>query len=150
MTPESLRPGDLLTYGPDGADHVTMYIGDGLVVEAKGRAYGVDRRAGPRGPAQGLRRRHPHRSLIGRATSSSPGDRSHAAPRTLRTAGTGARAGRRRRSPRRPRTRTDRSRDRFEGGLALTAVELNHRFLLPGSGFPDSFLVGVVLSRPRL
>jgi cell wall-associated NlpC family hydrolase len=41
VTPETLRPGDLLAYGPDGADHVTMYIGDGLVVEAKGRAYGV-------------------------------------------------------------------------------------------------------------
>jgi cell wall-associated NlpC family hydrolase len=41
VAPEALRPGDLLTYGPDGADHVTMYIGDGLVVEAKGRAYGV-------------------------------------------------------------------------------------------------------------
>ena len=41
VTPETLRPGDLLAYGSDGADHVTMYIGDGLVVEAKGRAYGV-------------------------------------------------------------------------------------------------------------
>jgi cell wall-associated NlpC family hydrolase len=41
VAPESLRPGDLLTYGPDGSEHVTMYIGDGLVVEAKGRAYGV-------------------------------------------------------------------------------------------------------------
>jgi cell wall-associated NlpC family hydrolase len=41
VTPEALRPGDLLTYGPDGSEHVTMYIGDGLVVEAKGRAYGV-------------------------------------------------------------------------------------------------------------
>jgi cell wall-associated NlpC family hydrolase len=41
VAPEALRPGDLLTYGPDGAEHVTMYIGDGLVVEAKGRAYGV-------------------------------------------------------------------------------------------------------------
>ncbi len=41
VTAETLRPGDLLTYGPDGSEHVTMYIGDGLVVEAKGRAYGV-------------------------------------------------------------------------------------------------------------
>jgi cell wall-associated NlpC family hydrolase len=41
VTPETLRPGDLLTYGLDGSEHVTMYIGDGLVVEAKGRAYGV-------------------------------------------------------------------------------------------------------------
>jgi cell wall-associated NlpC family hydrolase len=41
VAPEALRPGDLLTYGPDGSEHVTMYIGDGLVVEAKGRAYGV-------------------------------------------------------------------------------------------------------------
>lgn len=41
VTPETLRPGDLLTYGPDGSEHVTMYIGDNLVVEAKGRAYGV-------------------------------------------------------------------------------------------------------------
>ena len=41
VTPEILRPGDLLTYGPDGAEHVTMYIGDNMDVEAKGRAYGV-------------------------------------------------------------------------------------------------------------
>jgi cell wall-associated NlpC family hydrolase len=41
VAPDALRPGDLLTYGPDGSEHVTMYIGDGLVVEAKGRAYGV-------------------------------------------------------------------------------------------------------------
>jgi cell wall-associated NlpC family hydrolase len=41
VPPESIRPGDLLTYGPDGADHVTLSIGGGLVVEAKGRAYGV-------------------------------------------------------------------------------------------------------------
>jgi cell wall-associated NlpC family hydrolase len=41
VTAETLRPGDLLTYGPDGSEHVTMYIGDNLVVEAKGRAYGV-------------------------------------------------------------------------------------------------------------
>jgi peptidoglycan DL-endopeptidase CwlO len=41
VTPSQLRPGDLLTYGPDGADHVTMYVGAGLVVEAKGRQWGV-------------------------------------------------------------------------------------------------------------
>jgi cell wall-associated NlpC family hydrolase len=41
VAPATLRPGDLLTYGPDGSEHVTLYIGDGLVVEAKGRAYGV-------------------------------------------------------------------------------------------------------------
>ena len=41
VPPEALRPGDLLTYGPDGSEHVTMFIGGGLVVEAKGRAYGV-------------------------------------------------------------------------------------------------------------
>ncbi len=41
VTPDTLRPGDLLAYGPDGSEHVTMFIGDGLVVEAKGRAYGV-------------------------------------------------------------------------------------------------------------
>lgn len=41
VAPDALRPGDLLTYGPDGSEHVTMYIGDGLVVEAKGRAFGV-------------------------------------------------------------------------------------------------------------
>jgi hypothetical protein len=41
VPPESIRPGDLLAYGPDGADHVTMAIGGGIVVEAKGRAYGV-------------------------------------------------------------------------------------------------------------
>lgn len=41
VPPEALRPGDLLTYGPDGSEHVTMFIGGGLVVAAKGRAYGV-------------------------------------------------------------------------------------------------------------
>lgn len=41
VTPETLRPGDLLAYGPDGSGHVTMYIGDGLAVAARGRAYGV-------------------------------------------------------------------------------------------------------------
>jgi hypothetical protein len=41
VTPETIRTGDLLTYGPDGSEHVTMSIGGGLVVEAKGRAYGV-------------------------------------------------------------------------------------------------------------
>ncbi len=41
VTPATLRPGDLLTYGPDGSEHVTMYIGDNMDVEAKGRAYGV-------------------------------------------------------------------------------------------------------------
>jgi hypothetical protein len=41
VPPDALRPGDLLTYGPDGSEHVTMFIGGGLVVEAKGRAFGV-------------------------------------------------------------------------------------------------------------
>ncbi len=41
VPPESLRPGDLLAYGPDGSEHITMYIGGGLTVAAKGRAYGV-------------------------------------------------------------------------------------------------------------
>ena len=63
VAPDALRPGDLLTYGPDGSEHVTMYIGDGLVVEAKGRGLRRHRRRGPRGPDQGLRRRHPHRPL---------------------------------------------------------------------------------------
>lgn len=41
VQPADLRPGDLLTYGPGGADHVVMYIGAGYTVEAKGRVYGV-------------------------------------------------------------------------------------------------------------
>ncbi len=41
VAPDALRPGDLLTYGPDGSEHVTMSIGASLDVEAKGRAYGV-------------------------------------------------------------------------------------------------------------
>ncbi|HEY3724994.1 MAG TPA: NlpC/P60 family protein [Acidimicrobiia bacterium] len=41
VAPDALRPGDLLTYGPDGSEHVTMFIGANLDVEAKGRAYGV-------------------------------------------------------------------------------------------------------------
>lgn len=41
VLPIALRPGDLLAYGPDGSAHVTMYVGGGLVVAAKGVAYGV-------------------------------------------------------------------------------------------------------------
>jgi cell wall-associated NlpC family hydrolase len=41
VPPTALRPGDLLSYGPDGAEHVTMYVGAGVDVEARGRAYGV-------------------------------------------------------------------------------------------------------------
>ena len=41
ILPLDLNPGDLLTYGFYGMDHVTMYVGQGLVVEAKGHAYGV-------------------------------------------------------------------------------------------------------------
>lgn len=41
VPPNALRAGDLLTYGPDGADHVAMYVGAGIDVEARGRAYGV-------------------------------------------------------------------------------------------------------------
>jgi hypothetical protein len=41
VSPEALRPGDLLTYGPGGSEHVVMYIGAGYTVEAKGRAWGV-------------------------------------------------------------------------------------------------------------
>lgn len=37
----TLRPGDLLAYGSDGSDHIAMYVGGGIVVAAKGRAYGV-------------------------------------------------------------------------------------------------------------
>jgi cell wall-associated NlpC family hydrolase len=41
VAPEQVRPGDLLAYGPGGAEHVTLAIGAGLDVEAKGRARGV-------------------------------------------------------------------------------------------------------------
>lgn len=41
VPPEQLRPGDLLAYGPGGSEHVTLAIGAGLVVEARGRAAGV-------------------------------------------------------------------------------------------------------------
>lgn len=37
----ALRPGDLLTYGPDGSVHVVLYIGNGWVVQAGGRSSGV-------------------------------------------------------------------------------------------------------------
>lgn len=36
-----LRPGDLLAYGPDGADHVAMYLGGGQAVEARSSQSGV-------------------------------------------------------------------------------------------------------------
>ena len=41
VAPDAVRPGDLLTYGPAGADHVVLAIGLGFDVEAKGRDYGV-------------------------------------------------------------------------------------------------------------
>jgi cell wall-associated NlpC family hydrolase len=41
VDPVQLRPGDLLTYGPDGSEHVVLYIGNGWVVQAQGRSSGV-------------------------------------------------------------------------------------------------------------
>jgi len=41
VAPAQLRPGDLLAYGPDGAQHVVLYVGAGTVVQAEGRAWGV-------------------------------------------------------------------------------------------------------------
>jgi cell wall-associated NlpC family hydrolase len=41
IAPEQLRPGDLLTYGPDGSEHVVLYLGNGWVVQAGGRSSGV-------------------------------------------------------------------------------------------------------------
>ncbi len=38
---EQLAPTDLLGYGPSSSEHITMYLGAGRVVEAKGSAYGV-------------------------------------------------------------------------------------------------------------
>jgi cell wall-associated NlpC family hydrolase len=38
---EQLAPTDLLGYGPSSSEHITMYVGAGRVVEAKGSAYGV-------------------------------------------------------------------------------------------------------------
>ena len=52
-----LRPGDLLTYGPDGSEHVVLYIGAGWDVEAKGVAVGRRRRARRHASERPLRRR---------------------------------------------------------------------------------------------
>ena len=41
VPPGNLQPTDVLSYGPASSEHITMYIGGGRVVEAKGRAYGV-------------------------------------------------------------------------------------------------------------
>jgi cell wall-associated NlpC family hydrolase len=41
IAPAQLRPGDLLTYGPDGSEHVVLYLGNGWVVQAAGRSSGV-------------------------------------------------------------------------------------------------------------
>jgi cell wall-associated NlpC family hydrolase len=41
VAPAHLRPGDLLAYGPDGTQHVVLYVGAGTVVQAEGRAWGV-------------------------------------------------------------------------------------------------------------
>ena len=38
---EQLAPTDVLGYGPSSSTHITMYIGAGRVVEAKGSEYGV-------------------------------------------------------------------------------------------------------------
>lgn len=38
---EALVPADLLAYGPAGADHIAMYVGGGVAVEARGAASGV-------------------------------------------------------------------------------------------------------------
>ena len=38
---EQLAPTDFLGYGPSSSEHITMYIGAGRVVEAKGSEYGV-------------------------------------------------------------------------------------------------------------
>ena len=59
----ALRPGDLLTYGPDGAEHVTMYIGANMDVEAKGRAYGVVVAQARTESANGFAGADPYRSL---------------------------------------------------------------------------------------
>jgi cell wall-associated NlpC family hydrolase len=40
-TRETIRAGDVLGYGPGSSEHITMYVAAGVVVEAKGRAYGV-------------------------------------------------------------------------------------------------------------
>lgn len=37
----ALRPGDLLTYGPDGSEHVVLFVGNGWVVQAEGSSFGV-------------------------------------------------------------------------------------------------------------
>ena len=68
VPPIALHPGDLLAYGPAGADHVTLYLGQNLVVEAKGTAYGVvidrartdgDCTPAPPGSPRRRPRRHP-------------------------------------------------------------------------------------------
>jgi cell wall-associated NlpC family hydrolase len=41
VPPDQLMPTDLLGYGPASSEHITMYLGAGRVVEAKGSAYGV-------------------------------------------------------------------------------------------------------------
>jgi cell wall-associated NlpC family hydrolase len=38
---DQLRAGDLLAYGPGGADHVAMYVGGGIAVEARSSMSGV-------------------------------------------------------------------------------------------------------------
>ena len=38
---DQLAPTDLLGYGPAASQHITMYLGAGRVVEAKGSEYGI-------------------------------------------------------------------------------------------------------------
>ena len=38
---DEARPGDLVTYGDDAADHIAFWLGDGRILHATGRAGGV-------------------------------------------------------------------------------------------------------------
>jgi cell wall-associated NlpC family hydrolase len=53
---DELRPGDLVTYGEDAADHIAFWAGDGRIVHATGRA-GVEAVVEELEPAELARRR---------------------------------------------------------------------------------------------
>ena len=67
----ALRPGDLVTYGEEGADHIAFWAGEGTILHATGRA-GVESVVEEPEPPELSRRR---RRLIRLGASLDPGRR---------------------------------------------------------------------------
>ena len=69
LSADELRPGDLVTYGPPGgADHVALWVGEGRILHATGRA-GVEGVVEEEEPPELCRRR---RALVRLARAADP------------------------------------------------------------------------------